>query len=114
MLAAIKSRPDAPKIGMIAVHNGIVRSTSRDGRRVNGLEVQVDWNELGRILARMRARLGIVEVMAHLFEGRRHIGDDLMLVAVAGDIREHVFPVLQETVEEIKKKVTRKEEFFVT
>jgi molybdopterin synthase catalytic subunit len=36
-----------------------------------------------------------------------------MLVAVAGDIRENVFPVLEETVERLKKEVTRKEEYFL-
>jgi molybdopterin synthase catalytic subunit len=36
-----------------------------------------------------------------------------MLVAVAGDIRENVFPVLEETVERLKQEVIQKEEFFV-
>ena len=49
----------------------------------------------------------------HLFDGYREIGEDVMLVAVAGDIREHVFPVLEETVERLKKEVTRKEEYFM-
>ena len=48
-----------------------------------------------------------------MFEGLRRVGDDLMLVAVAGDIRENVFPVLVETVEQLKKLVTHKEELFV-
>jgi molybdopterin synthase catalytic subunit len=32
---------------------------------------------------------------------------------VAGDIREHVFPVLEETVERLKKEVTSKKEYYV-
>jgi len=114
MVAKIKARPDADRIGMIACHNGVVRRTSRDGRIVEGLEVKVDWNLLNNILNDMRARPGITEVAAHLIEGTREVGDDLMLVAVAGDIREHVFPVLEETVERIKREVTRKQEFYVT
>ena len=61
----------------------------------------------------MHQRPGIVEVAVQLFEGYRRIGDDVMLVAVAGDIREHVFPVLEETVERLKREVTHKKEYFV-
>jgi len=60
----------------------------------------------------MNGREGIIEVAVHLIEGYRKVGEDVMFVAVAGDIREHVFPVLEETVERIKKEVTRKKEFF--
>jgi molybdopterin synthase catalytic subunit len=35
-----------------------------------------------------------------------------MAVAVAGDIRENVFPALARTVDEIKAKASRKKEFF--
>lgn len=113
MVVAIKARPDFEKVGMIACHNGVVRATSRDGRNVTGLRVQADWAALEDIIQQMRDRSGIIDVAAHLFEGYRRIGDDVMLVAVAGDIRENVFPVLEETVERLKKEATRKEEFFV-
>ena len=42
MLDAIKARPDFERVGMIACHNGVVRATSRNGRDVNGLSVEVD------------------------------------------------------------------------
>ena len=38
----IKRLPDYDKVGMILCHNGVVRGTSRDGRKVNGLRVAVD------------------------------------------------------------------------
>jgi molybdopterin synthase catalytic subunit len=113
MVNAIKNLPDYPKVGMIACHNGVVRATSRDGRKVKGLSVEVDRNALENIVQEMNQRSGIIEVAVHLFEGYREIGEDLMLVTVAGDIREHVFPVLEETVERLKKEVTRKEEYYV-
>ena len=112
MLTAIKNRPDFAKVGMIACHNGVVRATSRDGRDVEGLSIEVEWDALQSIVQEMNQRAGIIEVAVHLFEGYREIGEDVMLVAVAGDIREHVFPVLEETVERLKKEVTRKEEYF--
>jgi molybdopterin synthase catalytic subunit len=113
LVATIKARADYHKVGMIACHNGVVRSTSRDGREVEGLNIQVDKELLERVLAEHRRRPGIIEVLAHVCQGRRRVGDDVMLVAVAGDIRENVFPVLVETVEQLKKLVTHKEELFV-
>lgn len=113
LVATIKARPDYHKVGMIACHNGVVRSTSRDGREVEGLKIEVDKELLETILAGQRRRPGIIEVLAHVFEGPLRVGDDVMLVAVAGDIRENVFPVLVETVEQLKKLVTHKEELFV-
>lgn len=113
MVEAIKDRPDFDQVGMIACHNGVVRATSRDGRRVKGLRIELERDGLETILAEMRGSQGIIEVAVHLFEGYREVGEDVMLVAVAGDIREHVFPVLAETVERLKKEVTRKEEYFI-
>lgn len=113
LVVTIKERPDYHKVGMIACHNGVVRSTSRDGRKVEGLKIQVEGDLLESILAEQRRRPGIIEVLAHVFEGPRRVGDDVMLVAVAGDIRENVFPVLVETVEQLKNLVTHKEELFV-
>ena len=113
MVDAIKERPDFDRVGMVACHNGVVRATSRDGRNVRGLEIEVDRDRLETILLEMNDRKGIIEVAVHLIEGYRKVGEDVMFVAVAGDIREHVFPVLEETVERIKKEVTQKKEFFI-
>ena len=33
LVEKIKQHPDYPKAGMILCHNGVVRQTSRDGRR---------------------------------------------------------------------------------
>jgi molybdopterin synthase catalytic subunit len=112
MLDAIRRRPDFDEAGMVACHIGVVRSTSRDGRTVKGLEIEADRDRLETILLEMNGRKGIIEVAVHLFEGYRMISEEVMFVAVAGDIREHVFPVLEETVERIKQEVTRKKEFF--
>ena len=113
LVVTIKARPDYQEVGMIACHNGVVRSTSRDGRKVEGLKIKVDRDLLESILAEQRRRPGIIQALAHVFKGPRRVGDDVMLVAVAGDIRENVFPVLVETVEQLKKLVTHKEELFV-
>ena len=40
------------------------------------------------------------------------VGDDVMLLVVAGDVRENVIAVLTDTLEDIKGTVTAKTEFF--
>ena len=41
------------------------------------------------------------------------VGDDVMVLVVAGDVRENVIAVLEETLNEIKTTVTSKTEFFM-
>ena len=91
-------------------HNGVVRGSSRDDRPVAELTVEADRNRLGEIIEEMKRRKGIIEVMAEVREGRLAVGDDVMLVVVAGDFRENVFPVLMDTVNKIKSEVTAKTE----
>jgi len=47
----IKKRPDYHQAGMILCHNGVVRSTSRDGRKVSGLTISVDNEKLAQVIA---------------------------------------------------------------
>jgi len=50
------------------------------------------------------------DVLVDIKEGELSIGEDIMFVVIAGDIRENVFPTLIETVNEIKSHVIKKEE----
>jgi molybdopterin synthase catalytic subunit len=95
---------------MILCHNGVVRATSRDGRPVAELTVVADRRRLAEIVADIKCLPGIVEVLAEVREGTLRVGDDIMFVVVAGDIRENVFPALQEAVNAIKRDVTKKAE----
>ena len=110
MMEKIKIHPDFHKAGMILFHNGVVRDSSRDGKPVNELIVTCDMNKLDKIVSDMKKRPGIIEVLCEVKEGLLHTGDDIMFVAVAGDFRENVFPVLMDTVDMVKKDVTRKTE----
>ena len=110
MIQKIKARPDYHKVGMILCHNGVARGTSRDGRTVSELTVAADHQRLAEIVAEMKARPGIIEVLVEINEGKLNIGDDVMYVAIAGDFRENLFPVLIDTVNMIKKDVTKKKE----
>jgi molybdopterin synthase catalytic subunit len=109
----IRKRPDAGRIGMILTHIGLVRETSRDGRPVSGLSVSVDHDQLGRILATERQSPGIFDIRIDIVEDQPlSVGDEIMRLVVAGDIRENVIPALERTLSAVKKTVTRKTEFY--
>lgn len=110
MIDTLKAHPDFHKAGMILCHNGVVRATSRSGADVTELTVTCDREKLSEILSNMKKRPGIVDILAEVREGVLHPGDDVMLIAVAGDIRENVFPVLMDMVNMVKSEVTHKTE----
>ncbi len=113
LIDRIKSHPDYPKAGMILCHNGVVRGTSRDGRPVSGLSVTFDRKVLDGILAEQRQRPGIIDILVEFREGSLKVGDDVMFIVVAGDLRDHVIPVLEDTLNAIKKRAIHKKEHFV-
>ena len=109
----IKKHPDYHKAGMILCHNGVVRATSRDGRKVTGLRVAVDHEKLARVIEEGKKKPGIIDIRVEIAENRDlAVGDDVMALVVAGDIREHVLDALSSTLEAIKASVTSKTEFF--
>ena len=113
LLDKIKNHPDYHRAGMILCHNGVVRSTSRDGRKVSGLTIAVDNEKLEQVIASNKKTPGIVEILVE-FNANRNlaVGDDVMFLVVAGDIRENVIQVLADTLNAIKSTVTSKTEFF--
>ncbi len=105
----VKSYVDFTNVGMIACHDGVARGTSRNGKPVSLLEVEADLEEVEAVLQEMRKRKGISAVEAHVFQGKRKVGEDVMLVVVAGDFRENVFSALEDTVNKLKQVVRKKE-----
>lgn len=112
MIDQVKNNPEADKIGMITSHLGIVRGHSRDGRGVLAVQAAYDREQVNGIVSEMREKPGIIEVLVRVNDGRIKVGDELLAVVVAGDLREHVFPVLMETVNRIKASACRKTEVF--
>jgi molybdopterin synthase catalytic subunit len=101
-LDEIKSGPDAGRIGMYLMHNGVVRGTARDGTPVTGMDLSYDREHLDTVVRGIYARPGVVAIRVWINEGHLAVGDDIMRVVVAGDIRENVFGALQELVRLIK------------
>ena len=110
MIEKVKKHPDFQNAGMILCHNGVMRNSSKDGKPVSELIVTYDRKKLEEVCSRMKERPGIIEVLCEVREGTLQPGDDIMFVVVAGDFRENVFPVLIDTVDLVKRDVTRKRE----
>ena len=114
MITQVKNHPEADRIGMILCHNGVVRGAARDGRAVSGLSITVDHQKLREVIDKNKKQPGIVEILVAIVEGRDlAVGDDVMFLVVAGDIREHVIAALTDTLNAVKSLVTRKKQFFI-
>ena len=111
MIERVKKNTDPSRVGMITSHLGVVRSTSRNGREVTSLEVAYDQEALQAVVRDVKKMPGIAEVLVETREGRLNIGDEILAVVVAGDVRENVFPALVSAVNRIKKEASRKKEY---
>ena len=54
-----------------------------------------------------------MEILVEIRGGHLKVGDEVMYIVVAGDLRDHVIPVMEDTLNAIKKLATRKREHFV-
>ena len=103
------SNPD--NLGMFLVHCGVVRSTSKKGEPVKGMNLTYDTHKLDRVTEEIRKKDGIVDVKVWINEGLLSVGDTIMYALVAGKFRTDVFPALQELVTKIKTEVVNEKEF---
>lgn len=112
MVDDIKARPGyEDQAGMILLHNGTVRAWSRDGhKKVLAVEVMPDEKKMGEICQELGARPGIFAISADAKQGLLKPGDDLLYLAVAGDVRENVIKVFTELLDRIKSEAVRKKE----
>ena len=111
-IAEMKKRPDfTDNVGMILIHNGTVRSWSRgDHADVVGLETTVDAQKVEQLRQEYLERPGIYDIIIEAHSGKFLPGDDLLFIIVAGDLREHIKPVLAELLDRIKAEAVTKKE----
>ncbi len=111
-IAELKQRPDFnDHVGMILIHNGVVRNWSRqDRKQVKALEVTVDTDTVERLRQEYLKKPGIYEIIIEAHSGRFHPGDDLLYIIVAGDLRENIKPVLAELLDRVKAEAVSKQE----
>jgi len=109
-LAEAKREASAADVGMYLCHNGVVRSYSRDGRPVIGMDLAVDRERLEELLTTARLMQGVSIVRVWINEGHLEVGDDIMYVLVGGDIRPNVIEALTALVSMIKSEVVTETE----
>lgn len=111
-IAELKKRPDFnDNVGMILVHNGIVRNWSRKDRKsVTRLEVQVDHTRAEALRQEYLQQPGIYEIIIEAHSGIFQPGDDLLFLIVAGDIRENIKPILSDLLDRVKSEAISKKE----
>ena len=113
-----KAHPDADKVGMYLIHNGVVRSTAKakvrngepDTAPVTGMMFSHDAQKAQEAVASTLQMPGIYYARAWLNEGELAVGEDIMLVLIGGDTRPHVVEALQSLVGTLKNEcVTERE-----
>jgi molybdopterin synthase catalytic subunit len=110
-LKEIKNISDPESLGMILVHNGVVRGTAKDGKPVKAMKLSYNAEALENCVSRLKQREGITAIRAWINQGMLNVGDDIMCMLVAGRFRTDVLPVLQELLATVKNEIVREEEF---
>jgi molybdopterin synthase catalytic subunit len=106
----IKKTSDPEELGMILVHNGIVRATSKKGEPVKNMILSYDADKLKNLITENKAKEGIVDIRAWINSGELKIGDDIMCLLVAGRFRTDVLPVFEHVLTIIKKEIVKEQE----
>ncbi len=114
-IAELKQRPGfTDNVGMVLVHNGVARGTSRhDGKRVSSITVKQNKEKIHEICQELEKNPGIFAIAWDALEGEFKPGDDILFLVVAGDIREHVKATLAELLDRVKSECVVKQEHFI-
>jgi molybdopterin synthase catalytic subunit len=109
-ITEIKKAADPEGLGMILIHNGLVRATSKEGRPVRGMKLTYDAEKLGRAVAEHEKRAGVSAIRVWINRGDLQVGDDIMRLLVAGRFRTDVLPVFESLLTIIKREIVREQE----
>ncbi|MFT5701192.1 MAG: molybdopterin synthase catalytic subunit [Desulforhopalus sp.] len=110
----LKKNPQfTDNVGMILIHNGVVRNWSRkDKAQVTALEVTPDFDKIETLRQEYLKSEGIFDIIIEAYSGTFQPGDDLLYIIVAGDIRENIKPVLADLLDRVKAEAVAKREIF--
>ncbi len=109
-LKEVKQRANPEDLGMILVHNGIVRGTSKSANPVSAMRLSYNQTKLNSIIPIFKQRAGIVEVRVWINSGNLKVGDNIMFLLVAGRFRTDIVPVFEELLSLIKNEIVTEEE----
>lgn len=110
-ITEVKGTAKPEELGMILIHNGIVRGTSKDGKRVKGMNLTYNKEKLNSLISEFKKKDGIVAIKAWINEGILNVGDNIIYVLVAGRLRTDVLPVYELLLSKIKGDVVSDKEF---
>ncbi len=113
-IAELKQDPEfAANVGMILIHNGVVRGWSRGTHdEVSGIEIKADHDKIEALRQEHEDMEGIYKIVVHANEGTFKPGDDVLFLIVAGDIRENVKACLASLLDRVKAEAFSKKEIF--
>jgi molybdopterin synthase catalytic subunit len=101
-------------VGMVFSHHGLVRGTRRsDAKGVTRLVATPAQERIESLRREYEQYPGIYRIAVEAYGGSLEPADPLPCLVVAGDIREHVKPVLAELLDRIKAEGVKKEESVV-
>ncbi len=103
----IKKRSKPENLGMILVHNGVVRGSSKSGESVKGMNLSCDRDKLNELIKEIESKEGIEAVEVWINEGKLKVGDEIMIVAIGGRFRSDVLPAFEEMLRRIKTEVVK-------
>ena len=108
LVVKIKSNPDIKNAGAIGTFTGIVREVAKD-EVTKYLEFEsygeVAAHRVAKIVADLKKREGVVDVLIHHKTGRIMAGEDIVYIVIATGHRQELFPALSEAIERIKEEV---------
>lgn len=105
----IKKQANTDNLGMILVHNGIVRATSANGDKISKIRIDYNDRELETLIKEVESSKSVEKVWVWINKGMLSVGDDVMYVIVSGNKREELFPIFIDFVNRIKA-IVKKEE----
>jgi molybdopterin synthase catalytic subunit len=106
----IKQGANPEELGMILVHNGIVRATSKSGKPVHSMTLSYDHEKLASLIPMFKRRPGVIDVKVWINSGNLKVGDNIMFLLVAGRFRTDVLPVFEEFLSLIKNEIVTEKE----
>jgi molybdopterin synthase catalytic subunit len=109
-ISQVRLKADPQELGMILVHTGIVRGSSKSGKPVRGMKLSFDERKLDARIPVFKQRPGILAIKVWINSGNLKVGDDIMRLLVAGRFRTDVLPVFEEILSLIKNEIVREEE----
>jgi molybdopterin synthase catalytic subunit len=109
VLRSLKKDPNIENAGSILSFNGIVRNTSKKGKRVNSLTIDA-YEELAnksieKICQDIKKKEGIIDIKIIHLKGTFEISEDLVYVVIASAHREEGFEALRTAVERYKSEI---------